>query len=396
MPKKKIVIDGEIGWDVYASGLRKQFEEAGNSEVEIELSSPGGFVSEGLTIHDIIKKYNNEVAKVTIIQMGLAASMATHIMMSVPKSQRKAYDNSIFMIHNPWGIEIGDYRVMEKYSIFLKSLATHLAKSYLSETDYSANEMEKMMDDESWFFGNEILNAGFIGEIIENPENVEEEAKTEMIAVAKLKVKDMFARMEKSEKAKKDLERAVALLPKNNITDTKLTKKELSEIETHIDSGDISKAQEIMLSNIEKLEKQEIKQEVNMPKLKELLAENPDAKKEYDEDIQKAKSEGIEAGKTEMQNKINKVVNYIGNENYPGIDAHAKKVLSGESSLDSLEGAVTAYDMLKGKKESEAAKQDTDEIGDTKPDTSNLTKDGVINNVADIKATAARIKGGDK
>lgn len=362
MPKKKIIIDGEIGWDVYASGIRKQFEEAESQEVEIELSSPGGFISEGLTISNIIRRYNEEIAKVDIIMMGLAASMASYMMMSVPKNQRKAYDDAIFMIHNPWSFQIGDYRDMQDEAEFLTSITNHVAKKYSDNTKYSHEKIRELMDETSWYFGEEIKEAGFIGKIITNDNN-KSSNKSESINLAKLKVESLFSRMQKSEKARKDIERAVALLPKT-------TPK---EIEIIIDEP-----------------KQEIKTEVKIMNLKELLSQNPEANIEFGEEIGKA----CELGEKEAQDRIDAVIPFLNNENYKGIENLTAEVLSGKTDISALKSAIAVIDNMRETEKSKAAIEETKKNPDTPALKGDLPKDtGEIESEIDFRAEIARKKG---
>ena len=101
--------------------------------------------------------------------------------------------------------------------------------------------------------------------------------------------------------------------------------------------------------------------------LNEFLAQNPDAKAKYDADIKSAEERGAKAEKESNTARIKKVVSYIDNENYPGATVHAKKVLSGEMSIDAFEGSIVAFDMMKESQKSKAAKEETEATGDTPP-----------------------------
>lgn len=119
---------------------------------------------------------------------------------------------------------------------------------------------------------------------------------------------------------------------------------------------------------------------------KEFLDSNPDAKAAYEKNIATAKAEGVELGKAEMQTRIDATVNFIGNENYPGIETLAKDVLTGKAEVSALKGAVVAFDMLKGTEKSTDAKKETDELGETNPEQPKpLSEDGKIENEAAFK-----------
>lgn len=124
--------------------------------------------------------------------------------------------------------------------------------------------------------------------------------------------------------------------------------------------------------------------------LKQFLDSNPDAKAAYNAAILSAKAEGVESGKAEAQKRIDATVNYIGNENYKGIEPLAKKVLKGESDIAALDGAVTAFDMLKEKGKSADAKNETDKPGETLAENHNLNTDGMISSEADILALQSK------
>jgi ClpP class serine protease len=100
----------------------------------------------------------------------------------------------------------------------------------------------------------------------------------------------------------------------------------------------------------------------------ELMAQNPDAKARYDAEIAKARAEGVEAGKKEVQGRIDATVNYIGNADYKGIEPLAREVLQGKAEPSALKGAVAAFDMMKEKEKGEVAKSETEELPETPGD----------------------------
>lgn len=372
MPKKKIVIDGIIGWDVYGSWVRNQLADADSQEVEIEIHSPGGFVYDGLEIFNIIREYNNNVAKVYFKMMGLAASMASHIMMSVPKEQRFAYSNAVFMIHNTWTYAAGDHRELNKIAKEIESLTKASARDYSNGSGKSVKEIRELMDADTYYYGEEILEAGFVSEIIDAENNAVE--KNESIILAQGRVKNLFDNMAQSEKSKKDLEKAAAFLPK--IEDTKLSKEELDNIAIDI---------------LEDEPKQEIKPEVKIMNLKELLSANPEAKIEFEKQIQEAKDIG---GKN-VQDRIDAVTPFLNNESYKGLESLAAEVLSGKTDVSALKSAVAVIDTMRETEKSKAAKEDTLDNPDTDPLNNNLPKDnGEVDSEEDFQAAIARKKGG--
>jgi hypothetical protein len=121
----------------------------------------------------------------------------------------KVYDNSSFMVHNPWTIEIGDYRDFEKTAQTLKGLTKLLKNKYVERTGKSEEEIQSLMDDESWFFGEEIVKAGFADEVIKTSEDKDKEA---LIALAKERFKSCIRKMKEAEEDK--VKKEVAALAK--------------------------------------------------------------------------------------------------------------------------------------------------------------------------------------
>ncbi len=217
----KIIIDGVIGWDVYPRSIRRQLDDADGGPVDIELASPGGFVYDGLEISNILRDYNEKVNKVDITIKGLAASMASIIALSVPKQQRHAEDNAIFMIHNVWGYTVGDYREMEKTAKEFNSLTNLLAQTYVKATGMSLPTVRQLMDDETWYYGSEILDNGFVNDIIEHggEDNIDKETTLAMGKSKFISAMDQISK-DKNE-IKKDLSKAAAMIgevkPSNKI-----------------------------------------------------------------------------------------------------------------------------------------------------------------------------------
>lgn len=167
-----IKIDDEIGyWGINAKDINKQLMEA-MGDITVEISSPGGSVYEGIAIFNAIKAYNK--GTVTTVITSLAASMASVIALAGDKI--KAYDNSVYMIHNAMMFAGGDAREFRKNADHLESITNLLAKNYVNKTSKSKEEIKKLMDDETYFYGIEILENGFIDEIIES--NSEDDSAT--------------------------------------------------------------------------------------------------------------------------------------------------------------------------------------------------------------------------
>ncbi len=213
---KEILIDREIsGWwgGISASEIRKQFDEVEEGEdIKIVVDCPGGDCFEGISIYNYIRDYaRNHTNKITTYIQGMAASAASWIVCAANSvnSDNKIIveDNSIFMIHNCWGVAIGDHREMQKSADFSKRIDNLIIKMLSNRSKKDEKKIEKLMADETWYFGNEILENGFCDEVIKTETDplAEMENKMNVAKVAfnscQKKLKD---EVEKNPKAYKD------------------------------------------------------------------------------------------------------------------------------------------------------------------------------------------------
>jgi len=205
---KKIIIDGIIGWETNSGNIRRLLDEANGDELSVEISSPGGFVFDGLTIFNLIRDYSRNINKVTTKIIGLAASMASYIALAGNKVI--AEDNSVFMIHNVQAIVMGDYRDMKKEADQAERLTDLLAMAYSKKSGKPKKEIRQMMNDSTFFYGKESVDAGFVDEIIKTEKQSD---KSTSIGLAQDQVKDCFAQMKESKKAKNDIGKVASIYP---------------------------------------------------------------------------------------------------------------------------------------------------------------------------------------
>lgn len=241
-----IIIDGVIGWEYTTNDFRKALDEAAGDDLDIEISSPGGSVYDGNTIYDLILKYKKDYpnAKVTITSFGISASMASII--SLAGDEHHVYENTTYIIHNPWSLEIGDYNDMRKTADILERLAIMSARIYAEKSKKSIKEIREKMDNETYFYGQEILDYGLADKILKTDE---ESDKQEKIALARAALKTTLQKMKntKGYDYKKDISKIAA---KINID---LNKKIDKELKIPASAGKYNQTEVIM--NLEEFKK---------------------------------------------------------------------------------------------------------------------------------------------
>ncbi len=97
---RRLFITGEINADL-ANDFLSEFlylEQDGDDPVTIYVNSPGGEISAGLMIYDIIQASSMEI---NIICTGMAASMAALLVAGGQKGRRFILPHSKMMIHEP-------------------------------------------------------------------------------------------------------------------------------------------------------------------------------------------------------------------------------------------------------------------------------------------------------
>lgn len=217
-----INIEGIIGWEVEVKDVREQLEKANGEDVVAHIASPGGMISEGLLIRNELKNYKGNV---DTHLTGAVSSMAPYIAM-VGK-HRTAENNAVFMIHNGSGPAYGDYRVMFKYGKHLDSITNILAKELALKSETDLAEIRVAMDETTFYYGDEIKEAGFVHEMVgdEEPED-----RAEAVAMAELMIEECHKKVNTPESVKKDMA-ALATMMADEPKPKKTFAKELNLIE---------------------------------------------------------------------------------------------------------------------------------------------------------------------
>lgn len=201
---KKISISGVIGWDAMPDDLRAGLESANGQDVEITISSPGGFVGDGLEMFNLIRNYEGHT---TAILSGYAMSMASYIPLAADTIT--AEDNAIYMIHNVQGGVYGDHNEILKYGTMTEGMSNMLARGYAKRTGKDVADIKTMMDAETYLFGQDMVDQGFVDSLIDTDSDTEPETAQ---LTAKLAFEKCNARMNEDVTAvKNDLTKAAAL-----------------------------------------------------------------------------------------------------------------------------------------------------------------------------------------
>ena len=127
--------------------------------IVLKIHSPGGEVFYGNAIFNALQRRGNVEVQIE----GLAASMATVI--SLAGMPVKMAANGFYMIHNPWGVAMGDAAELRDQAQLLDKIRSNMVGAYSAKSGQSAEQIQEWMDSETWFTAAEALSAGFVDEI---------------------------------------------------------------------------------------------------------------------------------------------------------------------------------------------------------------------------------------
>ena len=373
----KIILSGEIGWDIFPDEIREKLNAANGEDLDVHIASPGGGVMSGIEIFNLFRDYkrNHPGSQILATIKGLAASMASYLAMNPAFDLIAAEDNAVFMIHNASGSTWGDHREMLKTAEILDGLTNIIGKAYAQKTKKHIKEIREMMNDESWFFGDEILKAGFVDEMIKSKNKAVD--KNTAIASAKMTVSNLSKKINESDN-EFDTQQIAAII----VTDRSLLEwlggPAVDDIKTTHTPANAGKNTEEKTMTLE-----------------ELMAENPAARIEFDNKLKETFNAGVKVGHESLRARMKAAAVFLSPDSkYPAtVKSIAIDVLNGDKTAESLQTTAAAFDALKEAQNSDNAAEDSADLGDTAgqqlPD---ITKDGVIRNNDDFAAEINRTK----
>lgn len=127
-------------------------------EITVRINSGGGDVFAAVAIYTRLKEHK---AKITVKIDGWCASAATIIAMAGDTIEISV--GGIFMIHDPAAGVLGYYKAdeLKKIADELETIKQSIVNCYMTVSDKSEDEIKSLMKDETWFTGEEAVEAGF-------------------------------------------------------------------------------------------------------------------------------------------------------------------------------------------------------------------------------------------
>lgn len=309
----KIKLYGEIGrWQHSANSISTMLEQLATShdEIEIRMHCYGGEVFEGYAIFNAIK---NCEKKVTIIIDGIAASMATIIMLAADEIQIAR--NGFLMIHAPSGSSYGDAQKHINTAKLLRKLEATVLSEYSKRSGQKSKDFRKYLDgNDYWFTASEAKALGLVDVIIDPIEELETIDKTTAESLGSKNLFSKYVALSQPDlfnnnlKIKKMKTIALKLGLQENANETEILKK-IDQLITTAQSSDVIKKEleTLRLSNITSVVDEAVKQ-------KRITADKKD------QFIEVGKKAGVEILKATLETiqpaqKVTSVISKNGNNN---------------------------------------------------------------------------------
>jgi ATP-dependent protease ClpP protease subunit len=164
----EIMIYGDIGesWfgdSITAKDFVKDISALDADQITIRINSYGGSVSDGIAIHNAIKRHK---AQVTVVVDSVAYSIASLIAMAGDTVEMA--ENALMMIHAPWANASGNSADLREFADMLDTWAQAMSTSYAAKTGRDKAEMLALLTDgaDHFYTAEEALAEKFVDSIV--------------------------------------------------------------------------------------------------------------------------------------------------------------------------------------------------------------------------------------
>lgn len=142
---------------VTAVSFVRALRDADGEDVTIHINSSGGSVFDANTMAEALRGYKGHT---TASIEGLAASAASYFALTA--DDVVINPSALMMIHNPWDFAVGDAEDMRKKADMLDKARSTISAQYARKTGRTVDEIEELMDAETWFTAQEAVEFGLV------------------------------------------------------------------------------------------------------------------------------------------------------------------------------------------------------------------------------------------
>jgi ATP-dependent protease ClpP protease subunit len=142
-------------WGISAIDVIAELDRVTAPQIRVEINSPGGDVFDGIAIYNALRSHP---ATVTTQVDGLAASIASVIVQA--GDTRTVQPAGQLMIHNAWGLVVGDRNDHSDMARLLEQQDEIIAGIYAARSGRDVDEFRALMDAETWLTGDAAVELG--------------------------------------------------------------------------------------------------------------------------------------------------------------------------------------------------------------------------------------------
>jgi len=168
---RTVLIFGTITDATAAEAARRliALDSDSSQPIDVIVSSPGGHLESGDTIHDLIRFVR---APVRMIGSGWVGSAATHVYLAAPRERRFCLPNTRFLIHQPSGGMSGpasDIAIQAREIILARQ---RIAELIARECGKPVSVVLEDIARDHWLSAGEAIDYGLVSRIIKRREEL--------------------------------------------------------------------------------------------------------------------------------------------------------------------------------------------------------------------------------
>ena len=165
MKTRSIMLTGEISKesaDVIIRNLLVMDSESGDP-ITVYINSPGGDVDAGFAIYDMVRFISSPVR---MVGMGLVASAAVIVLLSVPRERRFGLPNSTYLIHQPMASMKGVAADIEIHARNMEYCRQRTDSLIAEACGKSVEDVRKDTERDCWIYSQGAVEYGLIDRVI--------------------------------------------------------------------------------------------------------------------------------------------------------------------------------------------------------------------------------------
>jgi len=139
-------------------------DAASSDPIDLLVSSPGGHLESGDTLHDIVRFIT---APVRMIGTGWVGSAATHLFLAAPRERRFCLPNTRFLIHQPSGGAGGQATDIAIQAREIVKARERIARVISRETGRPLDSVLEDIERDRWMSPEEAMEYGLVSRIID-------------------------------------------------------------------------------------------------------------------------------------------------------------------------------------------------------------------------------------